>query len=406
MSGHLHFCRVCNGKNFESAIDLGAQPWGNNFLRRDQLGKETKYPLHVVWCSHCKTAQLDYTVPKEVMFSDHTYLSGTTSSLSSHLERIEAMVNSRYAKDQPEKWVLDIGSNDGTLLSHFKNLGWEVFGVESSRSTAELAVSKGIKTLNSFYNLETQKLICRKFDIINASGVFFHLEELHSVTEAIKIALKPQGVFIVQFLYMKRIMENNAFDQIYHEHLLYYTLHSLRFLLAKYNLDIFDAAIDPIHGGSMVAHVGHRGAFTERPRLTALLAEEEASGCNDLRAYKALATSMVELKCRELDLLAGWNAKGKRIFGMGAPVKGNTLLNYLGVDTGYIEVLVERNALRRGLFAPGSHIPVVIEDEFTEIPDVYYVLAWNYKDEILARYESLIRRPTHFHFPVNPGNEE
>ena len=221
-------CRVCGSRSLESAIDLGEQPWGNHFLRRDELGTEPFYPLHVVWCANCKTAQLNYTVPKEVMFSDHTYLSGTTASLSAHFARIAQMVDRRYAIGQSEKWVLDIGSNDGTLLGHFKRLGWQVLGVESSKTTAEIANASGIETLNRFYNLETQRTLGRQFDVINASGVFFHLEELHSVTEAIKAALKPQGAFIVQFLYMKRIMENTAFDQIYHEHLLYYTLESCR----------------------------------------------------------------------------------------------------------------------------------------------------------------------------------
>ena len=396
------YCRVCGSRSLESAIDLGEQPWGNHFLRRDELGTEPFYPLHVVWCAKCKTAQLNYTVPKEVMFSDHTYLSGTTASLSAHFARIAHMVDRRYAIDLPEKWVLDIGSNDGTMLGHFKHLGWQVLGVESSKTTAEIANANGIETLNRFYNLETQHTLGRQFDVINASGVFFHLEELHSVTEAIKAALKPKGVFIVQFLYMKRIMENTAFDQIYHEHLLYYTLESLQGLLARYDLEIFDAAIDPIHGGSMIAHVGHRGAFSRTEQFDLLFAEEQQSGCNEMPAYRQLSRSMQTLRSRELGLLDRWHREGKRVFGMGAPVKGNTLLNYLKVDASSIEVLVERNPLRRGLYAPGSHIPVVVEDEFHEVPDVYYVLAWNFKEEILKRYENLKLNGTLFHFPVNP----
>ena len=402
MSGHIQQCRVCASRALESALDLGEQPWGNHFLQRDEIGHEPHYPLHVLWCSHCKTAQLSFTVPKEVMFSDHTYLSGTTASLSAHFKRIAAMANERYALDQSSKSILDIGSNDGTLLKHFKALGWDVLGVESSKTTAEIANQQGIETVHAFYNQKTQATIGRTFDVINASGVFFHLEELHSVTEAIKSALKPKGVFIVQFLYMKRIMENTAFDQIYHEHLLYYTLHSLQGLLKGYQLEIFDAAIDSIHGGSMIAHVGHQGAYEKTGTLDALLDAELQTGCNEMPAYRQLASSTQRFKATELENLASWKRQGKRVFGMGAPVKGNTLLNFLKVDAQSIEVLVERNTLRRGLYAPGSHIPVVIEDEFFDVPDVYYVLAWNFKDEILKRYESLLSQGTVFHFPVNP----
>lgn len=402
MSGLIKACRVCGSRSLESAVDLGVQPWGNHFLKKEEIGKEPSYPLHVIWCSQCKTAQLNYTVPKEVMFSDHTYLSGTTSSLSAHFQRIANMVDQHYFVSQPKRSVLDIGSNDGTLLKHFKALGWSVLGVESSRRTAEIANDSGVETVNAFYNLTTQRQINRRFDVINASGVFFHLEELHSVTEAIKEALAPSGVFIVQFLYMKRIMENTAFDQIYHEHLLYYTLHSLQGLLARFGLEIFDATIDPIHGGSVVAHVTHQGAKLPTSQLMELLQREDDAQCNDIHAYQQLAREMQALKLNELGLLSQWHDDGKTVFGMGAPVKGNTLLNFLGVGADRVKVLVERNPLRRGLFAPGSHIPVVIEDEFTERPDVYYVLAWNFREEILKRYKPLIDAGTHFHFPVNP----
>jgi SAM-dependent methyltransferase len=176
MSGHIQQCRVCASRALESALDLGEQPWGNHFLQRDEIGHEPHYPLHVLWCSHCKTAQLSFTVPKEVMFSDHTYLSGTTASLSAHFKRIAAMANDRYALDQSSKSILDIGSNDGTLLKHFKALGWDVLGVESSKTTAEIANQEGIETVHAFYNQNTQATIGRTFDVINASGVFSTLK--------------------------------------------------------------------------------------------------------------------------------------------------------------------------------------------------------------------------------------
>lgn len=395
-------CRVCDSANLELAIDLGSHPWGNNFLKKEEVGKEPFYPLRVVYCHDCSTAQLDYTVKKEIMFADHTYLSGITKTLDGHFRSLADEVDGRFFKSKPGKSVLDIGSNDGTQLKHYQALGYEALGVESSRSIAALANGRGIKTLNEFFNLDSSRRIGRKFSVINASGVFFHLEELHSVAEGIRESLSEDGVFVVQFLYMKRIMENLAFDQIYHEHLLYYTLETIEKLLARHNLSLFDAYLAPIHGGSIMGFATHAGKRQKSERLTRLLEEERLSGCNNFSSYRKLAGEIVELKKRNLAYLAAAKSAGKRIYGMGAPVKGNTLLNYFGIGTDYLDCLVEKNAMRKGLYSPGMHIPIVLEDEVKNPPDIYYVLAWNFKKEILANNKGLIEKGVEFYFPVNP----
>ncbi|MBI4625630.1 MAG: methyltransferase, partial [Verrucomicrobia bacterium] len=165
-------CRVCDSTRLELAIDLGEQPWCNNFLTREQVGREPYYPLRVVHCQDCGTAQLDYTVKKEVMFGDHTYLSGVTTSLSDHFAQVAAEVDGRFFKAVPGKSVLDIGSNDGTQLKHFQKLGYDVLGVESSKTTAQIAGAAGVPTLNAFFNAETARALGRKFHAINAAGVF------------------------------------------------------------------------------------------------------------------------------------------------------------------------------------------------------------------------------------------
>lgn len=395
-------CRVCDSTNLELVIDLGEQPWCNNFLKKDEIGKEPFYPLRVLFCHDCHTSQLDFTVKKEIMFGDHTYLSGTTKSLSEHFRNIAHEVDSRFFADQSKKSVLDIGSNDGTQLKHFQALGYEVLGVESSRTTAKIANDAGVPTLNAFFNQETMKGIGKQFDVFNASGVFFHLEELHSVCEAIKQGLKQNGVFVVQFLYMKSIMENLAFDQIYHEHLLYYTLETIEKLLNRHGLSMFDAYLAPIHGGSIIGYIGHQGSHKPEKRLLAMREEENDSGCNTIDAYRDFDLRIKRMKQENLDYLNVAKAAGKRVYGFGAPVKGNTMLNYFGVGPDLIECLVEKNELRRGLYSPGMHIPLLIEDEVTKLPDIYYVLAWNFKKEILANNQALIDQGIKFYFPVNP----
>ena len=395
-------CRVCDSNNLTMVIDLGDQPWCNNFLTQEEIGKEPFYPLRVFYCNDCKTSQLDYTVKKEIMFGNHTYLSGVTKSLSSHFEGIANEVNERFATNKSSKSVLDIGSNDGTQLKHFQKIGWEVLGVESSKITSEIAIKAGVPTLNKYFNLDTVKELNKKFDIINAAGVFFHLEELHSVTSGIKFSLNEDGVFVVQFLYMKSIMENNAFDQIYHEHLLYYTLETLSILLKRHNLEIFDAYLAPIHGGQMIAFVGHPNMHDKTERLEKLIKEEKISECNSIDAYYSFAKRIEQMKIENIEFLKKAKLNGKKVFGMGAPVKGNTLLNYFKIGTELITCLLEKNELRRNLYSPGMHIPIKIEAEVIEIPDIYYVLAWNFKKEILNNNSELIKKGVEFYFPVNP----
>lgn len=395
-------CRVCDSTNLELAVDLGNQPWCNHFLKKEEIGTEPFYPLRVLYCHNCATVQLDYTVKKEIMFGDHTYLSGVTKSLSEHFKNIAEEADSRFFKDIKEKSVLDIGSNDGTQLKHFKALGYDVLGVESSKTTAKIANEAGIGTMNEFFNLDLVRRIDRKFHVINAAGVFFHLEELHSVADGICEGLREDGVFIVQFLYMKSIVENMAFDQIYHEHLLYYNLKTIETLLNRHGLSMFDAYLSPIHGGSIIGFVTHKGKEEPSRRLLEMRDAEVAAKSNEFSTYLEFAESIKQMKEENLNYLRSKKSLGKRIYGFGAPVKGNTLLNYFGIGTDYLDCLVEKNELRRGLYSPGMHIPIAIEKELEKLPDIYYVLAWNFKKEILANNQHLIEKGVEFYFPVNP----
>jgi len=393
-------CRICGSANLELVFDLGLQPWGNNFLKYDQVGKEKFYPLELLFCKDCHLSQLSFTVKKEIMFGEHTYLSGMTSSLSNHFKDLAKYVNQKFNKDNLKKTILDIGSNDGTFLKHFKKLGWKVLGVESSNNISKIANSNQIQTLNEFYNLDCAKKIDQKFDFINASGVFFHLEELHSATRGIKYNLNDKGIFIIQFLYMSQIMKNVAFDQIYHEHLLYYNLKTLQNLLNMHNLEIFDAFLSDIHGGQMVAFVSHKDIYQTSERLTNLFTEEKKKNSNHISSYYEFADQAKKLKEKNLDFIDSSLQQKKTIFGLGAPVKGNTLLNYFGINKSMIKKLLEINDLRKNLYAPGSHIPVIMEKDELEIPDIFYVLAWNFKEEILKKNSKLVEQGIDFYFPI------
>jgi 2-polyprenyl-3-methyl-5-hydroxy-6-metoxy-1,4-benzoquinol methylase len=395
-------CRVCDEVQFDLILDLGDQPWGNGFIPAALVPEEKSYPLKLIRCQACETAQLDFTVPKETMFINHTYLSGTTKTLENHFLETAERVKEKFLSEKPNARILDIGSNDGQQLRQYQNMGFEVQGVESAIAVSEIANSNGIPTLNKFFNLDKAKEISEGFDVINASGVFFHLEELHSVTDGIKFLLKPDGVFVVQFIYMKLMQDNVAFDQIYHEHLLYYNLKTIEILLNRHGLEMFDAYISPIHGGSIVGYVGHSGRFRKSEQLRVLLDEEIESGANTLGKYLELAASAEQAKVKTKTWIAKMKADSKTVFGLGAPVKGNTLLNYFQITQNDIPYLTERNPLRKGLVSPGMHIPVIMDDELPFEPDAYLVLAWNFKDEILKRHSLDVEKGIEFFFPVDP----
>ncbi len=405
-TNRLARCRVCDSRDLEPAIDLGDQPWCNHFIRPSEAGSEPFYPLRVVFCARCTTAQLDFTVRKEVLFGNHTYLSGITKTLNNHFAGVARTVDDTFMQGRTDKSVLDIGSNDGTQLQYYKELGFSVLGVESSEPTAKLANESGVETLQAFFNEGIARSLNRKFDVINASGVFFHLEELHSVTDGIRQCLRSDGVFVVQFLYMKQIFKNLAFDQIYHEHLLYYNLETIQTLLRRHGLEMFDCHLSPIHGGSIIGYVTHAGSRSSSLRFETMLFEEKAARCNELVTYKQFQRDIQRKKQKDLEFLEAERTAGSRVFGMGAPVKGNTLLNYFGIGTDLIECLAEKNSLRKGLVSPGMHIPIVLEDELSEPPDTYYVLAWNFKDEILSNNQELIDAGVTFYFPVETDTNE
>ena len=397
-------CRICDSESLDLVFDLGDQPWGNNFLKFDEVGKEKKYPLELLYCNNCSLSQLSYTVKKEVMFSDHTYLSGMTSSLANHFKNIANQLDERFNEKKEIKNILDLGSNDGTFLKQFKNFGWKTLGIESSYEISKIANKNGIKTINKFFNYKVAEEINQKFDFINASGVFFHLEELHSFTQGVKKLLSENGIFIVQFLYMKQIMKNIAFDQIYHEHLLYYNLKTLNHLLSIYDLEIFDANLSDIHGGQMNAFIAHKGTREKTKNYLKILESEVNEDANLKSTYIEFEKNSQILKKKNLLFFEKSLENNKKIFGLGAPVKGNTLINYFGITKYMMPKLLEINSLRKNLYAPGSHIPVVMEDEEKELPNIYYVLAWNFKEEILKKNKKLLDNGIEFYFPIEVNN--
>jgi len=382
-------CRSCGGESLSLILDLGHHAWCNDFLDTEDIGLEPTYPLELMFCDDCELLQLSYTVPKEVMFEHHAYVSSTTSTLKRHFLEL-AIENKRQFDLNKNDIIIDIGGNDGTQLQQYHSIGLtSSFNVESALNIAAISRSVGINTINDYFNKELAE---RHFSpgsvaLINASGIFFHLEELHSVILGIKHCLAEDGVFIVQFMYAGTMAEKLTFDGIYHEHLCYYTLKSLSHLLRPYGLRIFDAYHSEIHSGSIIAKVATDNS--EHKETEALKVTEKKDNEYTKEMFSIFAAKTIDSKDRLKDFIL--EIKGHdpsaRIYAYGAPAKGNTLLTYWGITNDMVEKCVEVNELKIGKYLPISHIPIVRESR-EDMPDYYLLLAHNFTTEIVERYKN------------------
>jgi len=378
-------------------LDLGLQPWCNDFLKKEDVGKEQKYPLRLCYCKNCELLQLDYTVSKETMFGDHQYLSGMTKTLVNHFYEV-AKENVEQFNIQSDDLVVDIGGNDGSQLLQYKRAGVKnVINIESAKTISKISQDAGIKTINDFFNEQCVKkhLDQKSVKLYNASGVFFHLEELHSVIKGIKYSLRNNGVLIVQFMYAGAMIENENFDTIYHEHLCYYTIRSLMELLKPYELEIFDAYYSDIHSGSIIAKIGNNSVYAKTDRFVELLEKDKKY---TIERTMQFAESVEQNKNDLKVLLSELKAQGKTIYVYGAPAKGNTLLNYFGIDKRLVDKAVEINEMKIGHYLPQSHIPICRETK-EDLPDYYLLLSHNFAEEIITKNQDIIDKGIKFIIP-------
>jgi len=385
--------------DYQVVLDLGLQPWGNDFLTEDRIGKEQKYPLKLVYCNQSELLQLSYFVPKEVMFSEHTYLSGMTESLANHFLSV-AQENVDTLSLSPDDVILDIGGNDGTQLLQYRKLGFNnLINVESATNICKFSEQSGVTTYNVFFNEDNVKRVIPKHSVklVNASGVFFHLEELDSVVKGIDYILRDDGVFVVQFMYAGSMVDNGNFDTIYHEHLCYYTLNSITKLMKKYRFTMFDAQFVEIHSGTMIVRF-RKDSCTKYQTTQRCLTQIASDKKYNLQVFTKLSRTIESKRDHLRQFLLQLKAEGKTVYAYGAPVKGNTLLNYMRIDNTIIDKVVEVNPLKIGRYTPGTHIPVVNEST-DDLPDYYLLLSHNFKEEIVNRNKDILDKGVKFIVP-------
>ena len=381
-------CRGCDSEKTSLLLDLGHSPISNEFLDSLQLlVAEAHYPLKVYVCDRCGMVQIPEVTRKESLFSDnYVYFSSYSSSWLNHSKEFASKMISEYSITN-EDLVLEIASNDGYLLQYFKSSGIKVLGVEPAKSVADVALSKGIETISAFFGTELALELRTKGispKIIVANNVLAHVPDIHDFIHGISILLDGEGLATFEFPHLSNLMELNQFDTVYHEHYSYLSYESLKPIFATHGLDIFSIENLTTHGGSLRLFVAaHDSRAIETHKIENLESREIIWSPRNSKNAENLRSNALNTKLEFLSALLNLKKQGLTVAGYGAAAKGNTLLNYCGINSDLISYIVDRNPAKQGKFLPGSHIPVLSESIFeTMPPNVVIIFPWNLKDEI------------------------
>jgi len=396
-------CMNCGEARLHEFIDLGDQPNGNSFLYANELDQEVSFSLAMMVCDNCWQVQISEFPSQEVLFNDHAYITGRNAPVVAHFKKLAPHIIDKIGLKENDL-VIDVGCNDGTFLKAFASQGMRVLGVDPSERTGLLARDQGVTVFRQFWCHETGKSLKQlgvKPNAITATAVFYHVPDLHDFVAGLAEVMGPDTVFVVQGVNCLDLIEHNEFDHFYHEHSCIHAVGPLKRLFAAHGLAIRDVEFSPIHGGSFILYVyREENPIAESPAVAAAVAAEEAAGLFKLQTYEDFAArvrhNMAELRA----LLEKLKAEGKTVYGLGAPVKGSTVLNYADIGPDLVQAVTEVNEFKIGRVTPGTHIPVIDENGVDKQPDYYLVLAWNFLDFLLKKNEAYLQAGGRFITPV------
>ena len=383
-------CRFCDAALDHVFVDLGMSPLCESFVPADKLSAmEPFYPLVVYVCDECFLVQLEEFVPPEEIFTEYAYFSSYADSWVEHARRYTTAISERLGLGR-ESLVVEVASNDGYLLQHFVARGVPCLGIEPAANVARDAEKRGVPTLVEFFGRATAARVARergRADLLLGNNVLAQVPDLNDFVAGMKILLAPRGVVTMEFPHLLQLMQQNQFDTIYHEHFSYFSYATAARIFAAHGLRLFDVEEIPTHGGSLRIYACHSDdARPETERSHELHAREKGFGLQDPRCYDDFGEQVRETKRKLLEFLTVAKRKGAQIVGYGAPGKGNTLLNYCGIRTDFLDYTVDRNPYKHGRFLPGTHIPIHPPEKIFETrPDFVLILPWNFKDEIVSQ---------------------
>lgn len=383
-------CRLCGASLSKTFVNLGMSPLCESFLPASEIDKmEPYFPLHALVCEQCFLVQLREYVQPDHIFSEYAYFSSYSDSWVEHARRYCEMVVGRFDLGATSE-VFEIASNDGYLLQHFLPFGVSVLGIEPAANVAEAARRKNVPTLVEFFGSAlARRLVAegKRADLIIGNNVLAQVPDLNDFTAGMAVLLAPQGVITLEFPHLERLMVENQFDTIYHEHFSYFSLLTIDWLARRHGLRIFDVEQLATHGGSLRVYLCRDDSRHQTSsRVNELLAHERKIGFENIESYTQFAAKVHRTKRQLLSFLIECKEKGAKICGYGAPGKGNTLLNYCGIGTDFLEFTVDRNPYKHGRYTPGMHIPIYPVSAIDEFrPDFLLILPWNLKSEIVKQ---------------------
>jgi hypothetical protein len=398
-------CRACDGTQFRRVLELGPTPLANSFPRgAEEFATEPFYPLDVYYCETCSLVQLLDVIDAETLFRDYIYLTGTSATIAEHNQQYARAVIEQLGAGAREL-VVEIASNDGSLLRCFKPYGVRTLGIEPAVNIAAMARADGIETINEFFNLRVARELVRDHGpakAVLANNVLAHVDETRDFLAGMRELLAADGLAVIEVPYLRDLLDRLEYDTIYHEHLCYFSVTTLVQLCDAVGLAIRRIDRVPVHGGSLRLFAGDATrAGDHAPSVRALAAEEAARGLTSPRLYDDLAVKVGANRRALRALIEELVTAGCSVAAYGAPAKGNTLLNYCGIDARQIAFTVDRNPLKVGRYTPGTHIPVLPVPALLERrPDYVLVLAWNFADEIMAQQQEYRRRGGRFIIPI------
>jgi hypothetical protein len=382
-------CRFCQSPLEQSFVDLGMSPLCQDHVKPDELNRmEPFYPLHAYVCSECFLVQLDEFVAPSEIFNDYAYFSSYSDSWLQHAKRYSDQIINRLGIGA-DKLVSELASNDGYLLQYFAERNIPVLGIEPAANVAEYAIKRGIRTETKFFGLNTAKDLVGKYgktDLLIGNNVLAHVPDINDFVSGMKEFLREDGVITMEFPHLLRLVEGNQFDTIYHEHFSYLSFTTVKRIFAHHGLVLFDVEELPTHGGSIRIYARHADDMSKQisPHVDQLLAMERQAGMSSMSFYADFERNVKQTKRKILEFLIEAKNSGKTVAGYGAPGKGNTLLNYCGIRTDFVDYTVDRNPHKQGNFLPGTLIPIYSPDKIRETkPDYVFILPWNLKEEIM-----------------------
>ena len=383
-------CRFCQTPLEHTFVDLGMSPLCQDHVKPEELNRmEPFYPLHAYVCENCFLVQLEEFVAPSAIFNDYAYFSSYSDSWLQHANRYTDQITGKFPITS-KSLVAELGSNDGYLLQYFMEKGIPVLGIEPASNVAEYAITKkGIPTEIKFFGTDTANELIAKYgkaDLLIGNNVLAHVPDINDFVSGMKAFLSTDGLITMEFPHLLRLVERNQFDTIYHEHFSYLSFTTVERIFRYHGLDLFDVEELPTHGGSIRIYAKHIEDTSKEIsfRVGELLRREQAAGMTSLNYYKDFEGKVQNTKRKILEFLIQAKNSGKRIVGYGAPGKGNTLLNYCGVRTDFIDYTVDRNPFKQGNFLPGTLIPIFAPEKIRETkPDYVFILPWNLKEEIM-----------------------